>query len=163
MLFVCLMAPPCVLAVCHRMFTHQTEEPRVHRNSSHKTWACLSIYSYKTGEGERMTGRRYSHRHIGTLKKRCGSGGGLQLERRDVRHELFWNLGGNQEGEIFGSGTSGLNILDTPRSFLLLLVLLLLPLFLLSLLPEPKSCVLSFRRMCCVTTKKRAFPEYSSL
>lgn len=45
---------------------------------------------------------------------RCGSGAGF-AEMQDIRHELFWNLGGN--GEIFGSSTSGLNSLDTPTSF----------------------------------------------
>lgn len=84
------------------------------------------------------------------LKRRCGTGGELQFERGDIRRELFWNLGGNRGGEIFGRGTSGLNSLDTPRSFLFLLLLLLL-----SLLPEPKSCVLSFRGMCCVTAQKQ--------
>lgn len=78
----------------------------------------------------------------------------LQFEIQDIRHKLFWNLGGNREGEIFGRGTSGLNSLDTPRSFLLLLLLLI------SVLPQPKSCVLSLRKMCCVTTQ-RTFPMSS--
>lgn len=45
----------------------------------------------------------------------------FQLEIQDIRHELFWNLGAKKEGEIFGGGTSGLNSLDTLRSFLFLL------------------------------------------
>lgn len=70
-----------------------------------------------------------------------------QFKMQDIRHELFWNLGGNREGEIFGRHTSGINSLDTHRSFLLLLILPLL-------LPKPKPCVLSLRKMCCVTTQQ---------
>lgn len=140
----------CVLALRHRMFTHWKEEPKVHRDSFHKIPALLSIYSYKyEKQGEWQRKKILTQNHLGPKKEAWEWWRICSLGYKTLRHELFWNLGGNRE-EIFGRGTSGLNSLDTPRSFLLLFYLVLL----LSVSSEPKSCVLSLGRMCCVTTRK---------
>lgn len=145
-------------AVCHSIEPRSQKPAETAQNG---TPAHLSIYSYKNekcgwmGQGKKQEKTLpKNHKYVRKEEEEWWSICSSRCKTLDMSCSGI--LAGNREREISGRGTSGINSLDTHRSFVLRL---LLPLF----LPKPKSCVLSLRKMCCVTTQKTFHVSFGTI